>query len=126
MKTLGQGKVFDGHRDPRSAKGVERRRQLMGEDAAEVARISGHLLMALNRPPTIEDEMKASLIARTSVKITRLDEQRRNSLPERKLLEDLLRIPFNVSVNILGPKAPGRTYFVAEKGDEFVGGEVEK
>ena len=63
--------------------------------------------------------MKASLIARTSVKIGRLDEQRRNSLPERKLLEDLLRVPFNVRTDVVGPKAPGRTFFVAERGDQL-------
>ena len=91
----------------------------LAEDATEVARISSHLLMTLNRPPTIEDEMKASLIARTSVKIGRLDEQRRNSLPERKLLEDLLRVPFNVRTDVVGPKAPGRTFFVAERGDQL-------
>jgi hypothetical protein len=117
---LGRGKITDGRSDPRPLKGVERRRQLMAEDAAEIARIVGHLLETLPRPPTVRDEMRASLIARTSVKITRLDEMRRNSLPERQLLEELLRVPFNVEVDILGPKAPGRKYFTVTKGDGFV------
>lgn len=118
---LGQGKIQDGRRDPRPLKGVERRRQMRDEDDAEVRRISGHLLDTLRRPPTIEDQMKASLIGRTAVRITRLEEQRRNSLAERKLLEDLLRKPFNSEVNLVGPRVEGSTqqYFTVTKGDNF-------
>lgn len=123
---LGHGKIVDGHADPRSLRGVERRRQMLAEDAAEVARISSHLLDTLHRPPTIEDEMKAALIAKTSVRIDRLDEQRRNSLPERKLLEDLLRTPFNAPSSTLGPRVEGsgQTFFVAEKGDKVAADEA--
>lgn len=121
----GHGMITDGRADPRSAKGVERRRQMLAEDAAEVKRIAGELLMSLRRPPTIAEQLKAELIGRTATKIRRLDDQRRQNLAERKLLETLLAVPFNVAVDVLGPKAPGRTYHVAEKGDELVGDEVE-
>jgi hypothetical protein len=115
---LGQGKIADGRADPRSLKGVERRREMRAEDAAEVERIASHLLMTLNRPPSIAEELKAELIGRTATKIRRLASQGRESLGERRLLEDLLRVPFNVTTNIIGPREPGKTYFVAEKGDD--------
>jgi hypothetical protein len=115
---LGQGMITDGHADPRSAKGVERRREIRAEDATEIARISSHLLMTLQRPATIAEELRAELIGRTATKIRRLAEQGRESLAERRLLEDLLRVPFNVTTNVVGAKAPGATFFVAEKGDD--------
>jgi hypothetical protein len=116
---LGQGMITDGHADPRSARAVERRREMCAEDAAEVKRIAGHLLMTLRRPPTIEEELRAELIGRTATKIRRLAEKRRDDLAERRLLEDLLRTPFNAPACTLGPRVEGsgQTYFVAEKGE---------
>jgi hypothetical protein len=108
---LGHGKIVDGHADPRSLKGIERRRELMAEDAIEVKRIADHLIMTLGRPP------RAELIGRTMCKIRRLDEVRRDNLAERQLLQGLLAVPFNVETNILGPRAPGKQFFVAERGD---------
>jgi hypothetical protein len=116
----GQGKIADGRADPRSLKGIERRREIRAEDAAEVERIASHLLMTLNRPPSIAEELKAELIGRTACKIRRLAEQGRESLPERRLLEDLLRTPFNAPACTLGPKVEGsgQTYFVVTKGGD--------
>jgi hypothetical protein len=115
---LGHGKIVHGRADPRSLKGVERRREMRAEDAAEVARISGHLLMTLNRPPTVAEELKAELIGRTACKIRRLADQGRESLGERQLLESLLATPFNAPASTLGKKAPGHTYFVVGKEDD--------
>jgi hypothetical protein len=117
---LGQGKIVDGHADPRSLKGVARRRQMRAQDDAEVARISSHLLMTMQGRQTVADELKAELIGRTACKIRRLAEQGRESLGERQLLESLLAVPFNVETNIVGPRSSGATFFVAERGDELV------
>jgi hypothetical protein len=118
---MGDGKIRDGRRDPRSARAVARRKELRDEDGAEVKRICDHLLMTLRREPTIEDVLKAQLIGRTAVKITRLAERRRESLPERQLLESLLRTPFNAPGDTSGgPRKPGQKYFVVTKGDGFV------
>jgi hypothetical protein len=114
----GPGKIRDGHSDPRSAKGVERRRELGVQDAIEVKRIADGLLMTLHREPTIADELRAELIGRTACKIRRLAEVRRENLQERQLLESLLRVPFNVTTSVIGPRAPGKAFFVAEKGDD--------
>jgi hypothetical protein len=122
---LGQGKIVDGHADPRSLKGVERRREMRAEDSAEVERIAGHLLDTLRRDPTIAEELKAELIGRTACKIRRLADQGRESLAERQLLESLLATPFNAPACTLGPKkAPGQTYFVATKGDDLAADEA--
>jgi hypothetical protein len=86
-----RGRVKDGRKDPRSAKGVERRREIRAEDDAEVKRIAGDLLASLPQPPTVADELKAELIGRTACKVRRLAEQGRESLGERRLLESLLR-----------------------------------
>lgn len=114
----GPGKIRDGRADPRSAKGVERRRELGVQDAIEVKRIADGLLMTLHREPTIADELRAELIGRTACKIRRLAEVRRENLQERQLLESLLRVPFNVTASVIGPRAPGQTYFVVGKEDE--------
>jgi hypothetical protein len=106
-----------------NARGRERRNQMQLEDGAETKRIAEMLLMSLHREPTIEDQLKADLIGRTSVRITRLEERRLNSLAERKLLESLLHKPFNSDVNLVGPKVEGSTtqrYFTVTKGDGFV------
>jgi hypothetical protein len=120
---FGPGKIRDGRLDPRSAKAIARRKELREEDGAEIKRISDRLLMTLREPATIEQELRAGLIARTAVKITRLAERRRESLGERQLLENLLRVPFNVETNIVGAKrSPEQTYFTVEKGDDFAPG----
>lgn len=104
--------ITDGHADPRSLKGIERRKQIRAEDAAETKRIAEHLLMTLDRPPTIAEELKAETIGRTACKIRRLAAQGLDSLGERKLLEDLLRTPFN-------SPATGQTYRVVTKGGDL-------
>jgi hypothetical protein len=110
--------------DPRarSLKGVERRREMRAEDAAETKRIADHLLMTLNRPATVADELKAELIGRTACKIRRLAAQGLDSLGERQLLEDLLRVPFNAPASTIGPKVEGsaQSYHVVTKGGEPV------
>lgn len=116
------GKIVDGRADPRSLKGVERRREIRAEDAAETRRIADHLLDTLRRPPTIAEELKAELIGRTACKIRRLAAQGLDSLGERQLLEGLLRVPFGTPASTIGPKVEGsgQTYFVATKGSEPV------
>lgn len=115
-----RGKIVDGRADFRSARAIARRREMGAEDAAEIARISGHLLMTLGRPPTIADELRAELIGRTATKIRRLADKRRESLAERQLLEQLLAKPFNAPASTLGPKVEGsgQIYFVATKGGD--------
>jgi hypothetical protein len=106
-----------------NARGRQRRIIMQAEDAAETARVADMLLMSLRRPPTIEDQLKADLIGRTACRIGRLEEQRRSSLAERKLLEDLLRKPFNAPESCIGPRVEGATtqrYFTVTKGDGFV------
>jgi hypothetical protein len=94
--------VRDGRNDPRSKKGVERRREIRAEDAAETKRIASHLLDTLRRPPTIAEELKAELIGRTACKIRRLAAQGLGSLGERQLLESLLSKPFNAEAGTIG------------------------
>jgi hypothetical protein len=99
---IGRGKISDGHADPRPLRGVERRREIRAEDSIETKRIADHLLDTLRRPPTVAEELKAELIGRTACKIRRLAEQGRDSLAERQLLEDLLRVPFNAPASTIG------------------------
>jgi hypothetical protein len=105
-----------------NAAGRARKLQMQAEDEAETRRIAGHLLDTLRRPRTIEDELRAQLIGRTATKISRLEEQRRNSISERTLLESLLHKPFNSEVNLVGPRVEGSTqqYFTVTKGDNFI------
>jgi hypothetical protein len=60
---LGQGKIADGHRDPRSLKGVARRRELRKEHA-EAIRINSTSMLEglrqrLKREPTLEEKFTA-------------------------------------------------------------------
>jgi hypothetical protein len=117
----GPGQISDGRTDPRSLQGIARRRQLRAEDDAEVRRIADGLLMTLRRPATIADELKAETIGRTATKIRRLSEQGRESLAERRLLGDLLSVPFGLTADV----TRGPDYRVAEKGDDAVRGRTE-
>jgi hypothetical protein len=131
---LGQGKIVDGHADPRSLKGVERRRELREEDAAEIERIAGHLIAGLGREPIGAEFVAAELAARTLVKIRRLAERGRDDSSERELLSRLMvTTPFGMvpapppvppKFNPVGARAPGATFWVAEKGDDTAPDEV--
>ncbi len=131
---IGQGKIFDGSLDPRSAKAIERRRELRSEDADEIKRIAEHLVVGLGRAPIGAEVVGAELVARTLVKIRRLAERGRDDIAERQLLQRLMMTtPFGAvpapppvppKLNPVGPRSPGATFFVAEKGDELVGDEV--
>jgi hypothetical protein len=88
---MGDGKIRNGRTDPKTAKAIARRKELRAQNAAEVAKISSHLLASLPRPPTIADELQAELVARTAVKIRRLAEVGRESIAERTLLAQLMR-----------------------------------
>jgi hypothetical protein len=126
MTKLGHGKIVDGHSDPRSLRGVERRRELRAEDADECSRITEQLIAGLGREPIGAELVAAELIARTVIKIRRLAERGRDDLAERDLLSQLMMTtPFGmvaapppVPRNIVGPKAPGKTYFVVTKGGD--------
>jgi len=87
---LGRGKVFDGHRDPRSAKGVERRREIRTEDAVEVKDVTANLIAGLRREPIGAEIVAAELIARTLVKIRRAGERGRDDAGDRELLSRLM------------------------------------
>jgi len=122
MTDIGRGKIVDGHADPRSAKGVERRRELREQNANEVEQITAQLLAGLGRPPIGGETVAAEVIAATVVKAKRLREAGRDDSVERHLLHRLLVFtPFGVQPTLprIDPAAPG-AYFVATKGGDPV------
>ncbi len=124
---LGHGQIVDGHNDPRSLKGVERRRELREQNATEVEHITAELLAGLGRPPVGGETIAAEVIAATTVKSRRLREQGRDDGEERRLLRELLAFsPFGMTTPMpprVDPGVPG-TYFVATKGGEPAADEV--
>jgi hypothetical protein len=124
---LGHGKITDGHNDPRSLKGVERRRQLREQNTIEVERITAELVAGLGRPAIGGETVAAEVIAATLVQAKRLREAGKDDRAERHLLHRLLlTTPFGVmpappaQINTVSPGA----YFVATKGDDLVADEA--
>ena len=132
MAKLGQGMITDGHADPRSLRGVERRREMRAEDADEIKRIAEHLVAGLGREPVFAEIVAGELIGRTVVKIRRLAERGRDDIAERELLQRLMMttpfgmvaapppVPPTVDIFARSPVAPRPQYRVAEKGDELI------
>jgi hypothetical protein len=124
---LGQGLITDGRNDPRSLRGIERRRELRAEDADEIRNITEHLIAGLECAPIGAEVVAAELVARTVVKVRRLAERGRDDLAERELLSQLMMTtPFGMVTapppvpSRIGPRSPGATYFVVDKGDDAV------
>jgi hypothetical protein len=119
--------IVDGRNDPRSLKGVERRRELRELNASEVEQITSQLLAGLGRPPVGGETVAAEVIAATTVKARRIREQGRDDSEERQLLRQLLAFsPFGMALPMpprVDPAVPG-TYFVATKGAESAPDEV--
>lgn len=110
------------------AAGSKRMQQIRDENAIEIEAIKAHLIKGLERPPLAAEEVAAELIAATCVKARRLRAGCKDDSAERRLLSRLMvTTPFGMvpapppvppKFNPVGAKAPGRTYFVAERGDD--------
>lgn len=119
--------------DPRVKSERARMKVIASENRIEVERLTAHLIRGLKRPATPGEEIEAELVAVAFVKARRLREMCRDDRRERRLLNQLMRQTVFGSVpapspaeiqdgttNIVGPRAPGATYFVATKGGDPV------
>jgi hypothetical protein len=112
------------------AAGNKRMQQIRDENALEIEAIKAHLIAGLGRAPLAAEVISAEVIAATSVRAKRLRMSCKDDSKERRLLSKLMvTTPFGMvpappvvppKIQILGPKGPGRTYQVAEKGDVLV------
>jgi hypothetical protein len=124
---LGHGKIVDGRADPRSARAIARRREIVAENTAEVDRIAAALISDLGREPLASEAIAAREIAATTVRASRLRQRLRDDTRERRILASLLKAsPFGMSpmpsvarASFPGPRQPGRRFYVAEKGEPF-------
>jgi hypothetical protein len=124
---------FTDGNDPRVMAGRARMRAIAVENAAEIEKVIAHLIQGLKRPPTPGEELEAELVAVAFVKARRLRERCRDDSKERRLLGQMMKQSIfgsapapspreiqqgSAVTDVVGPKEPGRAYFVAEKGDD--------
>jgi hypothetical protein len=126
---MSDGKIRDGHADPKTAQAIKRRRELREQNASEVEQLTAALLAGLGRAPIGGETVAAEVIAVTLVQSRRLRERGHADGDERRLLRELLVFtPFGLTSPTpprVDPAAPG-TYFLATKGEEPVTDEASK
>jgi hypothetical protein len=98
------------------------------ENEQQVREIVAGLLQGLGREPNMSDLVAAETIAATHVRSRRLRERGRDDTRERRQIARLMvTTPFGMvpapppvppKFNPVGPKVPGATYFVVEKGGD--------
>jgi|GEM_PF-4896858 len=108
--------------------GRARMAEIAVEDGEEIARITRQLIDSLDREPLPIEAIAAEAIATSSVKAARARQRGRDDTRQREILVELLKaagvfglqpLPNVQRASFLGPRQPGRRFYVAEKGEPF-------